>query len=547
MLLIIVASDSAQAAWPQSPFQWVSIGPVPSGRVGFPGSLYITKPIDADGHGGLIAAWPPQGLSLVAQRVDSAAALLWNGDAIADGPRYQLYPVVVADGSGGAFVVWADWRSATGPDIYAQRIHANGSMLWDPRGVAVCTADQPQGYITAASDGQGGLLVAWQDNRAQWQGSSSDVYAQRLTGAGVPLWDLDGRGIATGSGSQDLAKLLPTGDGGVYVAWTASSALIDRIWIQKLNPNGMPGWSAPTHVTNSRGGPLASLVTDGAGGVYVGSAFAEVQRVTAAGVLPWGPQGVPLSDQPSYLQSGVADESGGAYWLFTIGARSYRMTRTDSGGAHKWQSPITIGTGAIEEAVFVADGSGGAITSWIDSRSGAPLVYASRLDSVGQESWEPGGLAVSVEPGAKHLLGGVTDGAHGVIVAWDDHDAREIRAQRVDAAGSILPYVAENPRTITLAPTIPNPSKAGILIRFSIPTRAHTRVSVFDIGGRLVQRVHDGELPAGAHQFYWTGYGSDYRRVGSGVYQVLLEALGERASTRAVLVGGPMFQPGRPE
>jgi hypothetical protein len=71
-------------------------------------------------------------------------------------------------------------------------------------------------------------------------------------------------------------------------------------------------------------------------------------------------------------------------------------------------------------------------------------------------------------------------------------------------------------------------------------------VSVFDVGGRLLRRVFEGDLDAGAHQYSWSGYGTDYRRVACGVYVVLIEALDQRASKRVVMLGGPVYDPERP-
>ena len=140
----------------------------------------------------------------------------------------------------------------------------------------------------------------------------------------------------------------------------------------------------------------------------------------------------------------------------------------------------------------------------------------------------------------------MTDGAHGLIVTWDDHEAMEIRAQRVDAAGTILPFVADGPQSVDVAALTPNPSRASVLIGFRLARQGHARVSVFDVGGRLVQTVFEGDLNAGAHQYSWSGYGADYRRVANGVYVVLIETLDQPISRRVVLLGGPVYDPARP-
>ena len=56
---------------------------------------------------------------------------------------------------------------------------------WLPDGTPVCTATGHQTWPVAASDGAGGVIVAWADLR----NGNFDVYAQRLNVAGMPLWD----------------------------------------------------------------------------------------------------------------------------------------------------------------------------------------------------------------------------------------------------------------------------------------------------------------------------------------------------------------------
>src|SRR5215471_7379925 len=92
-----------------------------------------------------------------------------DGIPVASGTGDQLYPMVLADGAGGAFVLWQDHRGADF-DIYMQRISADGTPQWTTNGLAVSTASGDQlvrehGTWTYApgliSDGNGGVIVTW--------------------------------------------------------------------------------------------------------------------------------------------------------------------------------------------------------------------------------------------------------------------------------------------------------------------------------------------------------------------------------------------------
>ena len=62
----------------------------------------------------------------------------------------------------------------------------------------VCLADDGQNTPVAVSDGAGGIIVAWQDFRS----GAYDIYAQRISHAGVALWGEDGVAVCTAAGVQ---------------------------------------------------------------------------------------------------------------------------------------------------------------------------------------------------------------------------------------------------------------------------------------------------------------------------------------------------------
>ncbi len=88
----------------------------------------------------------------------------WSRDPAANNPicvdsSNQSYPVMTTDGDGGAILVWTDYRNGSTSDIYAQRISAAGVPLWTPKGVPVCTAADYQTNPTVVSDGAGGAII----------------------------------------------------------------------------------------------------------------------------------------------------------------------------------------------------------------------------------------------------------------------------------------------------------------------------------------------------------------------------------------------------
>src|SRR5207244_4306974 len=136
---------------------------------------------------------PMYAVGVVALVWPQAAAAQWRpgGEPVCTAPKQQELPFVLEDGRSGAFIAWRDQRdsAAAGFDIYAQRLDAAGVAQWASDGLPVCTYPGDQINPQIASDGAGGVIIAWQDLRS---GTHFDIYAQRLGPSGTPRWTAGG-------------------------------------------------------------------------------------------------------------------------------------------------------------------------------------------------------------------------------------------------------------------------------------------------------------------------------------------------------------------
>ncbi len=81
----------------------------------------------------------------------------------------------------------------------------------------------------------------------------------------------------------------------------------------------------------------------------------------------------------------------------------------------------------------------------------------------------------------------------------------------------------------------PNPFRDVLRLRLGIPVEAGTvRLGVFDVGGRMVARLHEGPWAPGAHEVRWDGRDGAGRRVASGVYFVRLETRADRWTSKVL-------------
>jgi hypothetical protein len=83
---------------------------------------------------------------------------------------------------------------------------------------------------------------------------------------------------------------------------------------------------------------------------------------------------------------------------------------------------------------------------------------------------------------------------------------------------------------------VPNPFNPATRISFDLDQKGEVALEVYDVTGRLVTTLFDGEADAGPHTVTWDGTMSDGRPAASGIYWSVLRTESERASRRMVLV-----------
>ena len=198
--------------------------------------------ITSDGAGGAIVTWDDyrsgSNWDVYTQRVNASGAVQWmgNGVALCTATREQSYLMIVSDGAGGAIVSWHDLRSGNNYDIYAQKADASGAVQWTMDGIALCTATGDQGCPTIVADGAGGAIVTWMDHR----GSYYDIYAQKVNTSGFIQWTADGVTLCAATLDQYYPTIASDGWGGAIVTWYDNRSGDSDIYALRVDANGFP-------------------------------------------------------------------------------------------------------------------------------------------------------------------------------------------------------------------------------------------------------------------------------------------------------------------
>jgi hypothetical protein len=411
----------------------------------------------SDGAGGAIVAWRDfrsTNYDIYAQRIDAHGNRLWSTDGvpICTDAGSQSYFMMASDGDGGAIITWHDNRNGNW-DIFAQRIDADGAVLWPTDGVVLCTASQSQMNPAIVSDGAGGVIVAWEDYRSsvRW-----DIYAQRINAAGSVLWTIDGSNFIIENGDQQDIAICEDGYGGCYIVFSDTRNGNLDIYAGRINSNGSVYWggSGALLCTEATTQSDAVITSDGLGGFIAawvdnrnGTNDIYAQRISDAGAYMWTMDGIPICvfSLAQYSPAIVTDDSYGAIiaWLDRrSGTHDVYAQRVDVWGSTLWTGngvPVCTEPSFQDEMVMTSDGEGGAILAWRDYRySNSYDIYAQRLSESGTTLWTVGGEPICIEVGEQMTLGCATDMSNGAIIVFLDtrnSGNYDVSAQRIERNG----------------------------------------------------------------------------------------------------------------
>ena len=198
-----------------------------------PANMQSHPQMAADGTGGVIVTWHDRrrilNREIFAQRISAAGEILWaeNGVWLWNIPADYfgttsgiLDSSVIADGAGGATVVWTGYGVSYTKNsvIYAQRLSPDGQRLWSDEEVYSNPSFQSQGYSHIVSDGQEGIIIGSRVGESSGVSKTDSVYAQRISPDGDRVW---------GEGGLEIQKVRSA----LTVQFIAAGAILAAIFV----------------------------------------------------------------------------------------------------------------------------------------------------------------------------------------------------------------------------------------------------------------------------------------------------------------------------
>ncbi|MGH2668885.1 MAG: hypothetical protein ACRDH5_07175, partial [bacterium] len=415
---------------------------------------------------------------------------------------------VTADGAGGVYVAWTDIRNQLDSDAYLQRITAAGQVSpgWPAEGLSLCSLPRSQSPRAVALDGEGGVFVAWYDDRSVGPtfGTGFDTYVQRVQGNGllVPGWPVNGAPASLALNGQFPEALAPDGSGGAYVVWRDERDYPTQnfdVYAQHLTATGAvaDGWPADglPVCTAMETQNVVSALPDGAGGVVIvwqdcraGNCFSSTPNADIYGhglgpdgttTAGWMANGLLLIPSRAFPVV-VPDDAGGLYIACSVPGQFdfvehwvYRFTFAGP-PAPGWPAEGVRVCGAPGERTLLnaaADGLGGLLLTWADYRGPGPrVIFAARIAPDGSlpAGWTPDGVPVSqILDGQSFYPEIVGDGTGGAYLCWEWTDfatfSNTARVQHLTPQGAVAPGWAGGgtPVSTSISQYIPRPVADG--------------------------------------------------------------------------------------
>ncbi|MFH1754540.1 MAG: T9SS type A sorting domain-containing protein [Candidatus Latescibacterota bacterium] len=495
--------------------------------------------IISDAAGGAIVTWHTTvGVDrhIFAQRIDRNGTSLWPSDGvlIMVEPNNKGMHTVIPDDAGGAIIsatIDIDTQDSYDNDINAQRIDPMGNKLWGDTGILMDAAMAVNSWVHPVSDGKGGCYFFWTDYR---QGRANiEIYGQRIDRAGNTRWENDGVCIIRADSSQYLESVASDGEGGAIISWVDlrnDAVSWEDLYAYRIRgsievtfaiqqgscPNiiGMGNRKDKDNGKANRGVLNAAIL----GSESVDVADIDVESVMLEGVpaLRWtvkdqlsaGPARKHNEDR-SYAAGGKRDSKLAAVAEFRCDDGEHTDTCHCD---HRGTDYSHMCTCSYQKA----DGFNDLLLTF-DRKAVVDALGEIARGEVYPVSVE-GVLKDGTEFRGSDCVMVVIGNGNGIDGA-DDDGADELAGETA------------TDKQMSLGIASPNPFNPVTRIHYYVPEATRVQLAVYNVDGRLVAKLVDGEVNAGPHSVTW-----DAKSAASGVYFCRLNAQGFEQTQKIVFM-----------
>ncbi len=419
-----------------------------------------------------------------AKRVSASGVTIWggtNGIQITNSTRNQAFPHLVTDGNGGAIITWLNFDvdaelTATEADVYAQRINASGTLLWGNGGLIINATPGNQVFSSIVSDDASGAIIVWSDE------AQEAIYAQRVNANGQIIWAANGKNIYTALITKTIgnSQIFKGINGNFTVVFNTvfeevrnnqTKTKPNEFYLQTINANGQNQLATAIQLYNfPTDYDIEDIISDNNGGLFSTVSYQTnttvslfLQKYSALGIPQFaGTYGLTVDNSiaksqtyPRYIANTniITDNTGGALIGWTDVRNSitgFYVQRFNNTGTKLFNAnDVSVFGNNLDinsdapSAIIDSDGNYVYITPKSSTTLGNGALYTQKVSTTGTTLWTAGGVLVSNSAGNKSSPT-LTLTGNKMIALWEDFRASipagfnsDIYAQTINSNGTL--------------------------------------------------------------------------------------------------------------
>lgn len=434
---------------------------------------------------------------------------------------------IAVDASGNVYVTGLSTGTTSFSDYATVKYNSAGVQQWVARYNGPSNGTDEA--FSVAVDGSGNVYVTGQS----LSGTNYDFATIKYNSAGVQQWVSRYNGPQSSLDNASVVRV--DGSGNVYVTGgsTGTGSGQDFATV-KYNSTGQEQWVVRYNGTNNADDVPSDMRLDVSGNIYItgGSSGSTSSndyvtiKYNSAGQEQWNARynGTGNDNDVSF---GLAVSAAGNVYVTgsSIGqgsATDYATVMYNSSGVQQWDSRYNGSNNTSDDASSIdVDVSGNAFVTGASNSGGTNLDYLTlKYNPAGVQMWEQryNGPADGVDA----ALSVCVDGSGNIYVTGNSQgsgSSSDYATLKYSVLTAIEPVSSEIPASYMLYDNYPNPFNPNTNIRFAIPVAGYVKLSLFDMLGREVETLVNGNLTAGTYNTAWNASNHS-----SGVYFYKIQA-----------------------
>ncbi len=424
---------------------------------------------------------------------------------------------------------------------YYQILDLDLNPVGDPNGTPIFPNEwSNQEYSEITVDDQGFIYFAFSDVRETWD---QDIYVQKYDEFGTPQWQEGGVLVYEFPDYDYIDAIEPIPGGGCVILWYGGVWDNLNIYAKALNGEGTvaEGWSEnPLVVCGADGHQETVESISTSNGVFVlwkeaRNANADIfgQLIGFDGTVYGATDGFPIvekvNDQlnPDIIMSSEGNEvfvcwedyqSGSDFDIFSTTVSIPSLDVSEEFAfveiPRNQQSPSIEVDNDMYIAIWQDSPDSSSADIYLQTWNGNEFGYGEEGLSVCDVSFN------QLWPTITQL----SESDNTFLLVWEDNRSsgknqlKNIYAQVIDFSVNALDDTQPLPNQMMLNPNYPNPFNPMTTISYELEKRSHVELTIYDIRGRTVKTLVNGEMESGFHRTLWNATDTHGKQVSSGIY-----------------------------